>query len=144
MNLCGVCVLCDGVVCVLCVVCGIHGICVYGMYVVASSMVYIGVRGGNRCSYSHVQMVVVLTLLSSTSIHAGHEEVAYTVSKIHNSRFPSSTHWPGIWIFFFLFFLLGMGRGEQCLPHTVLISECSFNGMFGSHWSPGLSHCTVS
>lgn len=137
MNLCGVYVLCDGMVCVLCVVCGIRGMCV-----VASGMVYVGIRGGNHCSYSHVQMVVVLTLFSPATIRAGHEGITHTVSKIHNRRFPSSTHWPGIRIFF-LFFLSGMGQGEQCLPHTMLISECSFNGMFGSHWSPGLSHCTV-
>lgn len=92
MNLCGVYVLCDGMVCVLYVVCGIRGMCVYGMCVVASGMVYVGVRGGNHCSYSHVQMVVVLTLLSPAPSHAGHGQVTYTVSKIHNSRFPSSTH----------------------------------------------------
>lgn len=36
---------------------------------------------------------------------------------------------------------MGWITEKQCL---VLISECSFNGMFGSHWSVGLSHCKVN
>lgn len=39
----------------------------------------------------------------------------------------------------------GVWKGEkQCLAHTVLISECSFNGLFGSHCSTALSPCTVN
>lgn len=55
------------------------------------------------------------------------------MNKVHNGRFPSSTHWSGIQIFFSLvIFFGGVGR-KQCLAHTVLISDWSPNGMFGSH-----------
>lgn len=32
----------------------------------------------------------------------------------------------------------------SCSYRSCFISQCSFNGLFGSHWSLGLSHCTVS
>lgn len=87
--------------------------------------------------------------LSPASICRGHEGVTYTMSKIHNGRSPSSTHWPGIQIFFFFFlfsFFRGLGwrGGKQCLAHTVLISDWFSNGMFVSPWSLGLSHGIVS